>query len=241
MGALFVWALLSPTYSLAETVTVARVLDGDTLRLTDHRDIRLIGANAPELGKDGAPDQPLAHDAKRLIEKLVAANGNRVELDYDAERHDHYHRTLAYVTFADGRSAEEALLEAGLGFAIAIAPNVARIERFLAAEKSARVAKRGVWNDPYYAPHEAASITASDGGFHFVRGKVVHIGRSRSTIYLDITDNLSIAVPREYESALGGKPEHLLGRHILARGWIAVHGNRKHLQLSHASMLEVLD
>ena len=36
-----------------ETATVRHVVDGDSVILTDGRQIRLIGINAPELGRDG--------------------------------------------------------------------------------------------------------------------------------------------------------------------------------------------
>src|SRR3569833_3580335 len=39
-------------------VTVARVYAGDTVRLNDGRHLRLIGLEAPELGRDGAAAEP---------------------------------------------------------------------------------------------------------------------------------------------------------------------------------------
>src|SRR3569623_1784992 len=45
-------------------VTVDRVYDGDTVRLNDGRHLRLIGLDTPELGRDGAADQPLAAGAR---------------------------------------------------------------------------------------------------------------------------------------------------------------------------------
>lgn len=40
------------------SVQVQRVVDGDTLRLTDGRSVRMIGLNAPELGKKAVPTSP---------------------------------------------------------------------------------------------------------------------------------------------------------------------------------------
>ncbi|MHB8822818.1 MAG: thermonuclease family protein, partial [Pseudomonadaceae bacterium] len=43
---------------------VAQVIDGDTLRLTDGRSVRLIGLNTPELGRKGRAAEPLADAAR---------------------------------------------------------------------------------------------------------------------------------------------------------------------------------
>jgi hypothetical protein len=39
------------------SVAVQRVVDGDTLRLSDGRSVRMIGLNTPELGKQGRSDR----------------------------------------------------------------------------------------------------------------------------------------------------------------------------------------
>ena len=47
-----------------ETVEVAKVTDGDTLRLRDGRSVRLIGINSPELAHTDKPAEPLAEQAR---------------------------------------------------------------------------------------------------------------------------------------------------------------------------------
>ena len=54
-----------------ETAHVRHVIDGDTFVLSDNQHVRLLGINAPELGKDGAPDQPLALDARTRLKNLI--------------------------------------------------------------------------------------------------------------------------------------------------------------------------
>ncbi|WP_132530889.1 thermonuclease family protein [Pseudomonas aeruginosa] len=48
-----------PTGAL-QNVEVARVVDGDTVRLRDGRSVRLIGINAPELAHNGRTTEPFA-------------------------------------------------------------------------------------------------------------------------------------------------------------------------------------
>ena len=54
------------------SVAVQRVVDGDTLRLSDGRSVRMIGLNTPELGKQGRSDEPFAVAARKRLETLVA-------------------------------------------------------------------------------------------------------------------------------------------------------------------------
>jgi len=115
---------------------VAKVSDGDSLVLADGRAVRLIGINAPELGKDGAPDEPLARAARAELERLVA--GKRVRLALDEEHRDRYGRWLAHITLPDGAGVAERLLEQGLACVIAVSPNLLNLTRYLDIEASAR-------------------------------------------------------------------------------------------------------
>lgn len=223
----------------AETVRVAHVLDGDSFRLSDGREIRLIGVNAPEYGKDGNPDQPLAREARELLNRLIA--GRDIELDYDEEKQDRYHRTLAHASLADKRSVEEILLHDGLAFMIAQSPNLGRHAHYAKAEALARQAKRGVWANPFFAPKEATQLRTADTGFRLVQGRVKRVGRGKHLVYLDLAENVTLAIPNEYWSQFGGNPQRFIGQRVLARGWVTTHENRLRLRVSHPSMLEMIN
>jgi len=235
VGALFVWSV----GCLAQTVQVAQVLDGDSLRLHDGRDVRLIGVNAPEFGKDGQPDEPLAREARDLLARLVA--GKQVRLEHGPERLDRYRRTLAYVHLADGTSVEQVMLREGMGFAIAIPPNLAHVDAYLRAESEARRLGRGVWGHPYYQPRNATQLGAADTGFRIVEGRVRRIGRGRDTIYLDLADDFTLAIPQAHWHHFGGAPQRFIGKRVLARGWVTTRKRGLGLALSHPAMLEVVD
>src|SRR5258706_13154531 len=91
-----------------ETVSVRWALDGDSLLLTDGRQVRLIGINAPELGKNGVAEQPLAREARDRATALT--RGRTVRLVYDRERADRYGRTFANRMLSDGRELPKILL-----------------------------------------------------------------------------------------------------------------------------------
>lgn len=76
-------------------VAVRQVVDGDTLRLVDGRSVRLIGINAPEMGRKGRTSEPYAEAARRRLQALVKANDDRVGLVPGVEGKDKYGRTLA--------------------------------------------------------------------------------------------------------------------------------------------------
>lgn len=196
---------------------VARVVDGDTLRLVDGRSVRLIGVNAPELGRDGRPPEPFAEAAARHLEQLVAASGGQVALATGEQARDRYGRSLAHAFGRDGRNWEAQQLAAGFGFAVALAPNTALAGCQFVAEAGARAAGLGLWRrNPFV---EAAQLRR--GGFALVRGRVEQVARNRGGVWLELEGELVLqvapgALAQFDERALLG----LEGRMVEARGWV---------------------
>lgn len=127
--------------------TVRRVIDGDTIQLSDGRLVRYIGIDTPESrrleGGEWIEDpEPFAAEATDANRAMVA--GQAVRLEYDVERLDRHGRTLAYV-YAGDRMVNEALVEAGFATVMTIPPNVRYAERFRAAAAEARRQGRGLW------------------------------------------------------------------------------------------------
>jgi len=125
---------------------VQRVVDGDTLLLTDGTRIRLIGADTPETVKPDSPVEAFGPEATEFTEQFVARDGGRVRLEYDRERVDRYGRTLAYVYVGDEMLNEE-LIRHGLATA-EMQYNYSRAmkQRFRQAEKEAKEDELGIWS-----------------------------------------------------------------------------------------------
>jgi micrococcal nuclease len=119
-----------------ETVTVASVVDGDTIELTNGRRVRYIGINTPER------DQPYYPEATALNRQLV--EGKNVQLEFDLETFDQYGRSLAYV-WSEGRLVNLTIVQEGYANAFTVPPNVRYEELFRQAEREAREAERGLW------------------------------------------------------------------------------------------------
>ena len=110
----------------AGLLTVIRVVDGDTLILSNNERVRLIGVDTPEYHASAKLRRDADHsktDAKTIQKQGLKAstftkglmNGQRVKLEYDegnnATNHrDKYGRLLAYVYLVEGQ--EEDLVEA---------------------------------------------------------------------------------------------------------------------------------
>lgn len=104
-----------------ETVTVQRVIDGDTIEIHSdtlgQQSVRLIGVNCPEWTKK---KEPFGDVATEFTTEAIAAAGNVVTLETDGEIYDRFNRRLAVVWLGeqtDGESLNEQLLRAGLAIA----------------------------------------------------------------------------------------------------------------------------
>ncbi len=244
MGALLFWVAAGSV--LADTAMVRHVIDGDSLTLADGREVRLIGVNAPEMGRDGAPEQPLARAARSLLASLL--EGRSVRLVYESQRHDRYGRVLAHVLFADAdgteRSAEEILLQRGLAWLVAIPPNVGWVARLDSAEAEARRAGRGVWTEPALAPSPADRLNETTTGFRLVVGTIHRLKQSRHSLFFELAPKVTLLVPKDdwerYFSHLG-QPERLVGKRVIARGWVTLNERGLRLRVAHPAMLTFRD
>jgi micrococcal nuclease len=124
---------------------VTRVVDGDTVEVRlagREEDVRYIGVDTPESVAPGQPVECYGNDASEFNRSLV--EGERVRLEYGAERRDVYGRLLAYV-YLRGELVNAELLQRGYARTLAIAPNTDRAEAFDRIEQRAANAGRGLW------------------------------------------------------------------------------------------------
>jgi micrococcal nuclease len=133
---------------------VERIIDGDTIdialpdSLNDNASttrVRLWGIDCPEMAHFDQIEEPWARQASEFATGLVAGHEVMLMLEPQRER-DSYGRVLAHVEMRDGRSLNEALLEAGFARADDRWPH-ARLTRYAQVELAARRAKTGVWSE----------------------------------------------------------------------------------------------
>ncbi len=129
-----------------EVARVARVIDGDTIELTDGRKIRYIGIDTPE---SVDPRQPVACFAKEASEKnREFVLGKEIELEKDVSETDRFGRLLRYVYVNVGNTemmVNEGLVREGFARASSYPPDIKYQERLRIAEQVAREVGRGLW------------------------------------------------------------------------------------------------
>ena len=240
VGAFFaLWLSATALAGAPRVAEVRHVIDGDSLQLISRQQVRLIGVNTPEMhGADDRPE-PFALQARDMTKRLIGRLP--VRLFPGADKYDHYHRLLAYVETGDGRDIPEQLLTEGLGFLVVIPPNLARLNRYQAAQERARSAGRGIWGLAAYAPIPADRFTHKDPtrGFKQVSGRISGYNRSRRYYYFKLSSNFEIKVPREYWVYFDMRPDTLVGKSVVVRGWITQGKYRLQMRVPHPAMMDI--
>lgn len=125
---------------------VVRVVDGDTaeMELPGGRTegVRFIGVDTPESVAPGQPVECFGKEASRFTTRLL--EGERVDLEFGAERRDRYDRLLAYVYLGD-RFVNGELVRLGYARTLEIAPNTDYAARLSRLQQSAANAGLGLW------------------------------------------------------------------------------------------------
>ncbi len=136
--------LLSTSLYGQNVTKVIRVIDGDTLHLTNGEKVRLIGVDTPETRHLQKPVERFGKEAYLFTKKMV--EGKEVRLEFDWQRRDKYGRLLAYVYLTDGAFLNAEIIKQGYGFAYKKYP-FKYLDEFGKFEKEARENGRGLWKE----------------------------------------------------------------------------------------------
>jgi endonuclease YncB( thermonuclease family) len=132
---------------------VQRVIDGDTFKLTDGTNVRLIGIDAPDSG------EICSAEATQKLTSLIA--GETVYLEKDVSETDTYGRLLRYV-YVNNIFVNLELVYYGFAYAVSYPPDVAYDSQLADAEENAVNNNRGcLWKINYID---------DDGAFFWVAG-----------------------------------------------------------------------
>lgn len=215
---------------------VRDVLDARTFRLDDGREVRLAGIETPHDG-DGAA----------ALAALVA--DREVTLHGDDDRPDRYGRqpAFAFLRGADMLIQSELLAR---GTALVSSAPVERdcARALLAAEATARVARRGLWagSSAIKNAENAGDILAGTGRFAVVEGRVASVRLSGATFYVNFSRRLiegfAVTISRRmipsFEAA-GLDPKSLQNKRIRVRGWVERRRGPR-IEARHAGQIEVI-
>lgn len=125
-----------------EIAVVGRVIDGDTIELSDKRKVRYIGMDTPESVDPRKIVQCFGKEAKEENRRLV--EGKTIRLEKDISETDRYGRLLRYVYTSD-MFVNDYLVRQGYARIDTVPPDVAHRELLLTSQQEARKESRGLW------------------------------------------------------------------------------------------------
>ncbi|MBI2463053.1 MAG: lamin tail domain-containing protein [Candidatus Spechtbacteria bacterium] len=128
--------------NINNTYRVSKVIDGDTISLTNGEYVRYIGIDAPEVARPGQTAECFSAEAKKRNEELVLNKDVRIENGPEAR--DAYGRMLGYIWVGDA-FVNKKLIEEGYVRSFNFGHPHAQDAYFDAAQKQAKEAKLGLW------------------------------------------------------------------------------------------------
>lgn len=210
-----------PATHIDERVRVAYVYDGDTVKLADGRRVRLIGINTPEMARGDETGEPLAGTARAYLQDMLDRGDHVLQLQYGAEREDHYGRLLAHGYLENGDNIGARLLQQGLATALVVPPNTRAMDCYRQLEDDARHGRRGVWALPQYQALAASALPAGTRGFRIVQGRITTVRTGSRSTWLDIGDALRLHIrDADLANFTPGYLAGLAGQNVEVRGWI---------------------
>jgi endonuclease YncB( thermonuclease family) len=128
---------------------VRAVVDGDTIDVALFGRVRLLGIDAPELGRGFDTSAPFGKEARDRLTQLVLHRW--VRLEQEGAALDVYNRHLAYVVTEDGQCVNTVLVRDGLARVSARVP-LTRLPELQRAEAEAQAFRRGMWGSTPQIP-----------------------------------------------------------------------------------------
>jgi endonuclease YncB( thermonuclease family) len=150
--------LLSPI-TRSDPVLVRTVIDGDTIDVGSVGRVRLLGIDAPELGRGFDTSAPFGQEARARLTSLLLHRW--VRLEQEGARLDVYDRHLAYVVREDGVFVNAVLVREGLARVSARAP-LSRLSELKGAEAEAQNFRRGMWGAAPQIPASGYTSKSSE-------------------------------------------------------------------------------
>ncbi|MBU6464759.1 MAG: thermonuclease family protein [Bradyrhizobium sp.] len=204
---------------------VTAVIDARTLRLDDGRDVSLVGIE---------PVAPGSAGASRTAALSAITIGRDITLHGDDDTPDRYGRQPAFVFLAGSDvSVQTMLLTQGDALVAATVTEPDCAATLVAAEASARAAKRGIWANGSVIKNAESpgDISAGIGRFMLVEGRVLSVRQAGATTYLNFgrnwTRDFAVTIPKRMIAAFetaGVLLKSLENQRIRVRGWVEAHG-----------------
>ncbi|MEI6221692.1 MAG: thermonuclease family protein [bacterium] len=144
IGAAHIWAGFN-IFGYQEKVTVEKVIDGDTIKISTGKVIRYVGIDTPETVAPNKPIQCFGTEASTKNKELVEGKEVIIFGDPTADNIDKYDRLLRYVFLTDTKeNISRTLVRNGFAYAYTKYPNHI-IPLFQQDEAQAKAENLGLW------------------------------------------------------------------------------------------------
>ena len=133
----------------SQPLLVRSVINGDTIDVATVGRVRLLGIDAPVVGRGSDTPAPFGREARDRLTSLVLNRWVRLEREGAAAGVSTRHQ--AYVITGDGQFVNAVLVREGLA-RVSARTTLTRLAELQRAEAEARSARRGMWGGPPAAP-----------------------------------------------------------------------------------------
>ena len=210
-----------------ETVKIAEVVDGTTLRLDGGRLLRLAGIEDPVAASPAANgrDALLAERVRSWIVQPSPASIAMVRAGPD----DRYGRLHAVLFDAGGHSLQTVLLGEGLVRVHILPGENGCLVKLLDEEQAARERTLGIWTSAEFAPRNASdpSLRQEIGLYELVEGRVDSVGVGKQAVFLNfgrrLRGDFTVIIAKQVAARLaeaGWLVDKLKARKVRVRGVI---------------------
>jgi micrococcal nuclease len=228
---------------------VTHVIDGETVKLDDGSEVRLLGIVSPR-PPDSADDTsiwPPSQEAKTALEALLA--GQSVEVTFAGPRADRYGRQLAHLfTVRGGKRVwvQGAMLAAGHARVFAQQSSSDCLDELMSYERLGFEARNGLWSNAAYQVRSAADAAVLMRYRHtlqLVEGTVSEVAEVKGRVFLNFGDDwrtdFTAGIDKGRGSDWPADFKALKGERVRVRGFLE-RRNGPYIELTHPSQLEIL-
>ncbi len=224
---------------------VTEIIDGDTVKLENGKEVRLVGLQAPKisLGRRDFKEWPLGYEAKEALSEL--ALNKDVSLYYGGREMDRYGRLLAHLFLDNGTWVQGEMLKMGMARVYSFADNRSIVQEMLDVENQARESMRGIWDLNFYKIKRQEDSGKHTNSFQLVSGRILEVATVRSNTYLnfgeDYKTDFTIVVPGKVRRMFDKKDINLSdfeGKNIIVRGWLKYY-NGPSIDITHPEQLVI--
>ena len=96
--------------------------------------------------------------------------------------------------------------------------------------------QRGLWSLQQYKPLSSKTLGKNIRGYHVITGRVERIGKSRSSIWINLSGKVALRIKHKDLSYFNASElQDLQGKIIQVRGWIYIKDKEFRINLKHRS------